>query len=309
MPLDTSIPIRFLRTAFQADDVVAIAFRKLPQGRWQHRFLTAEAACADGFQRWLRHLNADGHDLYVGMNAFSPGRRSRTETNIAAIRHVYLDFDSGGDEALSALTRRDDLPPPTYVVHSSPGKFQTIWNVRDFTPEAAKALLRHLAYTLGADPAVHDLARVLRLAGFRNYKYAPPPFVRLEVGASTDAHPPSAFPTPLPEAAKRPEGRQTPTRLSGTVAIKSQSERDWAFVMSGLSRGEPWQHLWHALVARRPDKPNPRFYASVTLLNALQSLGRHRPDDLVAELKAARSHQIGPLSDGLGPSPARAART
>jgi hypothetical protein len=79
--------------------------------------------------------------------------------------------------------------------------------------------------------------------------------------------------------------------------------------MSGLARGEPWQQLWHALETRRADKPNPRFYASVTLLNALQSLGRQRPDDLVAELKAVQSHQTGPLSGDLVPSPARAART
>lgn len=304
MALDTSIPIRFLRTAFQLDDVVAIAFRKLPDGAWQHRFVSIEAACADPFQRWLRHLNAGRHDLYVSMNAFHPGRRTRTETNVKAIRHIYLDFDSGGEEALAALKARVDLPPPSYVIHSSPGKFQTIWNVRDFTPAAAKALLRHMAYTLGADTAVHDLSRVLRLAGFRNYKYDPAPFVRLEIGAPLDAYPPSSFPTlslETVEPVKR--GRRSSTRLPGTITTTSQSERDWAFVRAGLSRGRSWLELWRALVAGRRDKPNPRFYASVTLVNALESVRRQPPPELVAELKAAQAHEIGPLSTEAADAP------
>jgi hypothetical protein len=295
MSLDRSIPIRFLRTAYHADDVVALAFRRLPDGGWRHRFLRVDSACADAFQRWLRHLNAGGHDLYVSMNTFQPGRRSRTEANLKDVRHVYLDFDSGGTEALAALRARSDLPPPSYVVHSSPGKFQTIWNVHGFAPRPAKALLRHLAHTLGADAAVHDLSRVLRLPGFRNYKYDPAPFVRLEVETSLVSYPPSAFPIP-PIETPRVKADRSSVKPPGRTTNPSQSERDWAFVCEGLARRRPWPHLWRTLVDRRVDKPNPRFYASLTILNALRSASKPIPVALVDEMNAAQAHRPGPLS-------------
>lgn len=290
MRLDTIIPIRFLQTAFQANDFIAIAFRKLPAGAWEHRFLRIQSACGDSFQRFLRYLNSDGYDLYVSMNSFQPGRRSRTEANIAAIRHIYLDFDSGGSEALDALKARGDLPPPSYVIHSSPGKFQTLWNVRDFTPDTAKPLLHHLAYTLGADRAVHDLSRVLRLPGFRNYKYDPAPFVRLEYGPTLDPYPPASFPTPAPEIiqpAKR--APRSTAALPGTTKAISRSELDWARVRSALAAGAPWRTIWSELLSERQDKPNPPFYASLTILNALKSLSRPEPPELVAELRASKA--------------------
>jgi hypothetical protein len=55
-------PIRFLTTAHDEGDVVAIAFRRLSAQVWEHRFLRVEAACEERFQRWLRYLNANGHD-------------------------------------------------------------------------------------------------------------------------------------------------------------------------------------------------------------------------------------------------------
>lgn len=295
MSLDCSIPIRFLKTAYQGDDVVAIAFRRLPDRGWGHRFVRVDRACADPFQRWLRYLNAGGYDLYVSMNTFQPGRRSRTEANLRDVRHIYLDFDGGGAEALAALRARPDLPPPSYVVHSSPGKFQTIWNVQGFAPQAAKTLLKHLAYTLGADAAVHDLSRVLRLPGFRNYKYRPAPFVRLEAGASPASYTPTDFPTPqaVPSRMKTDRSRVKP---SGRASSPSQSERDWAFVCEGLARRRSWAHLWRSLVRRRVDKPNPRFYASLTILNAMRSANQPIPIVLVKELNAAKAHQPGPLS-------------
>jgi hypothetical protein len=201
MALDKAIPARFLASAYRDDDLLVVAYRCLSPTRpghqrltgsadvtttdciargeaaatsaqvvqrpiWHHRFVTAATARSDRYLAWLRHLNAQGNDIYVSMNTFVSCEGRRTEHNVRAIRHIYADFDSGGAEALAALRVRTDLPPLSYVVHSSAGKFQAVWNVRDFDPAYAKRLLQPLAYSLGADPAVHDTNRVLRLPGF-----------------------------------------------------------------------------------------------------------------------------------------------
>jgi hypothetical protein len=292
MALDIQMPARFLETAFADDDLIAIAYRCLPSRAWTHRFVSAYAARQPRFLAWLRHLNAHRNDIFVSMNVFASKSAGRTEDNVAIIRHVYADFDSGGAEALAALRARTDLPPLSYVLHSSAGKFQAVWNVRDFDPTYAKRLLQYLAYSLGADPAVHDTNRVLRLAGFYNYKYSPAQFVRSEMATDLTAYPPDAFPTPpaagelhTASTSRHQRSKQT---LPGTTNVISRSERDWAHVRSALAAGTPWRAIWDDLIAERCDKPNPRYYAALTILNALKSVGRPNPPELVAELHASK---------------------
>lgn len=291
MKLDTQIPVRFLETAFHDDDLLAIAYRCLPSKAWNHRFVTARAARTTKFLAWLRFLNAKRHDIFVGMNVFAGRANGRTEQNVSVVRHIYADFDSGGAAALAGLRARADLPPASYVVHSSAGKFQVVWNVRDFEPAHAKRLLHYLAYSLGADTAVHDLNRVLRLPGFYNYKYDPPQFIRMETGDLT-ARGPDAFPVPADDVRTLLNCPRTRTRsapLPGTTKAISPSERDWATVRSALAQGRPWQMVKAELFAARQDKVNPRFYACLTVLKALNSLDQPDPPELVAEMLDSKS--------------------
>jgi hypothetical protein len=228
------------------------------------------------------------------MNVFAPGCRHRTEANVTKIRHIYVEFDSGGATALQGLRARTDLPPASYVIHSSPGKFQVVWNVYGFTAVDAKRLLRHLAYTLGADTAVHDINRVLRLPGFRNYKYQPAPFVRLEAGRDLTRLSSARFPQPQTETRSITRSNGVPrSRLPGTQLAPSRSERDWAHVRQRLSAGDDWRAVFDELRDARTDKPNPRFYAALTVLKALNSVGRPDPPELVNELDAARGMRTG----------------
>jgi hypothetical protein len=324
MALDRAVPARFLTSAFHADDLIAIAYRRLsseeslrrqiaqerqpstlptdtpsqataagcePAQRpvWHHRFVRASAASSPKYLAWLRHLNAAGNDIYVSMNTFVSPKGRRTERNVHAVRHIYADFDSGGLDALGALRQRQDLPPISYVVHSSAGKFQVIWNVQSFDLSYAKRLLCHLAYTLGADQAVHDLNRVLRLPGFFNFKYSPPQFIRLEMGRILGPHGPVDFPVPTTEAAqvdRMTRDRSTP--LPGTSKANSRSERDWASVRVALRAGRRWQEVVRDLVQSRQDKANPEYYAALTVLKALDSLRQPPPQQVVAMLQAAR---------------------
>jgi hypothetical protein len=70
MSLDLTIPARFLQTAFDDGNLIAIAYRQPLSTAWHHRFVTAAAARAPNFLGWLRFLNSNGHEYsytdYVG---------------------------------------------------------------------------------------------------------------------------------------------------------------------------------------------------------------------------------------------------
>jgi hypothetical protein len=100
------------------------------------------------------------------MNTLRESARGRTKADVAVIRHVYLDFDDNGTQAVEALLKREDLPRPNYLDNSSPDKWQVVWKAAGFGKEEAEALQRGLVRETGADPAATGCARVLRLPGF-----------------------------------------------------------------------------------------------------------------------------------------------
>src|SRR3954471_3777213 len=118
--VDRAAPIRFLRTAYDAADWVAVFLKTYRTGEVAQRVLPVSDAASSHFQAWLRHLNAKGWNVYVSVNAVLPGR-SRTRRSIAAVRHVFLEEDRDGPALLAKLRSRGDLPPVSYVLNSSPG--------------------------------------------------------------------------------------------------------------------------------------------------------------------------------------------
>ena len=167
---------------------------------------------------------------------------------------------------------------PSYVVNTSPGKWRVSWQVEGFAKDQAEDLQRALARETGADPAATDCARVLRLPGFYNHKYARPYLVRVEPHAAIAGliYRPEQFPKfPRDERAIRNqsgENGQAPARNHTPGAI-SQSERDWAFARRALARGEPEESVIAAIASyRRYEKHNPQYYAEHTVRKAAQSL-------------------------------------
>jgi hypothetical protein len=73
------------------------------------------------------------HIIYVSVNAVAAGRRARTRDSMASIRHVFLEADHDGDGVLARVHARPDLPSPSYVLRSSPGR------VHLHTPEGLEA--------------------------------------------------------------------------------------------------------------------------------------------------------------------------
>src|SRR5688572_11746117 len=111
--------VRFLETAFEPDDWVAILLKSYEQSSVAQRVGSVSWVQTERFQRWLRAMNARKFNVFVSVNAITAGRRSRTRDSIGAVRHLFLDADGDGPRVLSCIDGRRDLPSPSYVLHSS----------------------------------------------------------------------------------------------------------------------------------------------------------------------------------------------
>lgn len=102
---------------------------------------------------------------------------------IAAVNCLYAEFDTkhyGSKEAIAEHLEASTFPHPSVVIDSG-GGLHGYWLLRepwflssDDTRAAAEVVQRLWVQTIGADPAVHDLTRVLRIPGTLNFKYTPP---------------------------------------------------------------------------------------------------------------------------------------
>jgi hypothetical protein len=278
--MDPEIPVRYLRENFKPGDRIAVVLIQKQTHRVVQRIATVDKIAEREFQAWLRHANASRFEVYVGMNALKPEARSRTKEDVEAVRHVYLDFDHNGTAAVQALTRRDDIPEPNYLVNSSPGKWQVVWRVEGFQQEEAERLMRHLVRELGADPAATDISRVLRLPGFANHKYGRPFVVRAE-SRSTVTYTPDHFPRSFEESKG---GRSMASGTPGRGASNgiSQSERDWAYAKRALARGDSPEQVVNAISRfRQGEKSDVIDYAERTVRKAQESFaGESRNTDL-----------------------------
>jgi hypothetical protein len=136
--------------------------------------------------------------VYVSVNAIEPGCRSRTRQAIGAIRHLFLDVDRRGDDVRAAVAIRADLPAPSCMVHSSPGRCHILWRTHGFDRASTEAVQRRLAEELGADEAATACTQMTRLPGFLNYKRRPGRLVTAEYGDVERVYTPEEFPRGRP---------------------------------------------------------------------------------------------------------------
>src|SRR4030088_3066146 len=162
----------YIRANFEPSDRIAVLLRNADRRETVQRISTAQRIAANPFQGWMRYKNAkEDFDIYVGMNALKPTALTRTKDDILAIRHLYVDLDHQGSVSLSMIEKSSLVPPPNYVLNTSPDKFQAIWRVEDMELGEAETLLHAMAREFDADKAATDAARVLRIPGFLNKKY------------------------------------------------------------------------------------------------------------------------------------------
>src|SRR5580700_5693057 len=141
---------------FEQSDRIAMLVLNRDFGETIQRITSAQKASGPEFQAWLRYKNANGSDIYIGMNPLRRDASTRTKEDIESIRHVYLDLDQGGPQALKSVEHSSLVPKPNYVVTSSAGKFQISWKVEDMSIEEGEGLLHAMAREFGGDPAATD---------------------------------------------------------------------------------------------------------------------------------------------------------
>ena len=269
--MNSGISVGYIRDNFEADDRIAIVLLNKGSGAVLQRVASADRIVASEYQAWLRHMNARKYEVYISMNTLKQGTHRRTKGDVDLIRHIYLDFDEHGTAAVEALLERDDLPEPNYLINSSPDRWQVIWKIAGCSKGEAQEIERGLVGDTGADPAVVDIARVLRLPGFYNHKYSRPHMVEVE-SRSKQVSGPEHFPRLRSEFVARATKSIETEPNRHPVGRITQSERDWAHVRSKLRQGAPPKALIEELTVKRADKFNPEDYARRTVEKAVVSL-------------------------------------
>src|SRR5579859_8155953 len=262
---------QYIHELFKPDETVAICLRK--QGEpIQQRILTAAAACCSHYQRFLRAMNAQGADVWISMNPLQPGAKQRTKKHIAEVRRIFLDLDHDADNTLKLILNDSTLPKPNYILNTSPGKYQLIWNVQGFPPYVAEKYMQGLARFYHADVAVVDISRVLRLPGLHNKKYAKTFRVTAE-RLSTRIYQIQDFlisPESLHELRAQPAGHTSKQR-SATGSDTSRSGQDWGYCCTALWRSHDIETTCSGLIveltrrAAERNNGNPSRYAHRTV--------------------------------------------
>ena len=254
---------------FEANENVAILVRNRHTGTTIQRIAKAETISSSQFQSWLANQNVAGSDIFVGMNPIKEGAYSRTKERIKEIRHVYLDLDRNGDKSLEAIRTSLDVPPPNFVLDTSPDKHQAVWKVAEVSQDQAESLLHSLANQFDGDLAATDTTRVLRLPGFANRKLTHEftVQVRQETNAVYTLRDFAIHEDSLEQSRHRIYGQQHSRTMPPDH--KSQSEDDWAFAKRALARGDnPETIIQRIADFRADDKHDPEYYARLTVTKA-----------------------------------------
>jgi hypothetical protein len=259
---------------FEPTDRIAMLVLNRDFGETIQRITSAQKAASPEFQAWLRYKNANGSDIYVGMNPLKKDASTRTKEEIESIRHVYLDLDHGGSEALEAIENSSAVPKPNYVLNSSPEKHQVVWKVEGVNLEEAEGLLHAMAREFGGDHAATDATRVLRVPGFANKKYETDFYVQAR-RESTDTYHLLDFKLHIDsQDSPRYNYDNRAKRGSSPRTYLSQSEHDWAFAKRALARGDDPEEVIQQIAQHRAgDKADPQYYARLTVTKALADLG------------------------------------
>lgn len=255
------------------EDRIAVLLRNRERGQTMQRILAAEAIASPPFLHWLVEQNANGADVFLGMNPIKENSYNRTKENIREVRHVYLDLDESASASLQAIRTSGDLPTPNIVLDTSPEKYQVIWQVEGLDQNRAESLLHSLATAFRGDPAATDISRVLRVPGFANRKYNEQFLVRAAQETNQVYHLRDfASYDDSPDARRHLEGDRGLARRMPT-GHRSQSEADWAYAKRALARGDnPEDVIRRIADFRADDKHSPEFYARRTVTKAAAEL-------------------------------------
>ena len=201
----------FLRCAYRPDDWIAVLVKSSSSRRAGQRIVPVSLAIAPAFQTWLAREHAQhSADIFVSVNTFSSRLVSRSRFAVTAIRHVFVDADRDSAEVVASIAARRELPPPSYVVHSSPGRGHILWRVTEFSVARVEGVQKRLAKELSTDPVATSAVQMTRLPGYWNHKRCPGSLVTVTYRDAAVMHVPSEFsvPTAMGDARALPRSRQ-----------------------------------------------------------------------------------------------------
>ena len=270
-------PTDYIDDMYLPDDLVALVLvSQNEEKKTQQRIWNAKKAASKEVQKWLKYSNTHGYDIYIGMNPLHPGSRTRNKKDIQEVRRVYLDLDEDGPSKLKEVLEdgfSGKLPSASYIINTSPDRYQLIWNVkpRSFSSYEAESLMRGLATRYGGDRSVTDVSRVLRLPGFKHRgknTWITMSSTSAKLSSKQD------WPDALFQSHDRPAVSKTknssPHRAGGDA---SPSGHDWAWTKDRIREGNiSDDELEKQLAAARTDKRDPADYARRTVARARESV-------------------------------------
>jgi len=257
-----TIASEFLSEWFTAEETFALLVRLPEEARTMQRIVRVTDLMKSNYLGWLAFENCRGGNVYFSINPLVASATRRTKDAVADAKGLYLDLDSDGDAKLATIRCSENIPEPSAVIQTSTGKYQVLWRVHGFSIPEQEAILKVLAEAFGGDRACTDCARVFRLPGFFNRKYAPAPLVTVENACNQPVYCPADFRIEMPAIETLESTAIRPARPGES---RTQSEADWRWVIAQLRAGNPPNEVVRILAASRHDKPNPIYYAQRTV--------------------------------------------
>jgi hypothetical protein len=191
---DRDAAIDFLRTGYDREDWIAVFVKSYVTGRVAQRVAPVSVVVSTRCLEWLGRENGERANVYVSVNALKPRQATRTRRAVSDIRHIFVDADRDGSAIVSNLSRRQDLPHVSYVVHSSPDRLHVFWRVSDFTVSVAESLQKWLSKEFRTDVAATCASQMTRLPGFLNHKRTHPHLITVDYHCRDRVYGPSDFP-------------------------------------------------------------------------------------------------------------------
>jgi P4 family phage/plasmid primase-like protien len=149
-----------------------VELRACPNVRGQGRVSSIFTRDPDEVAEFVAHWSGKPYGVYFG--AGTRKRERGTAEDVAELPALWADLDNV-DKAHALEVLKACYCPPTFIVDS--GRGLHAWWLLDEPAEPSHEftnLLRQLRRIFAGDPAVCDLARIMRLPGTHNSKYGDP---------------------------------------------------------------------------------------------------------------------------------------
>lgn len=170
---------QFLRDYFNEDEHFIIALKTLPSDKDKkayttHKLLNIKDPNLSRFLGHCYYKNRDeATDIYFTLNSYQEQSTNikRVESLVTSVKSFYFDIDKEVELLYPKIIEL--FGEPTYKITTSENKYQLIYKFdKPFKGDFIyfKQLLKGVVYHLHPLDKLFDIARIFRLAGYRNKK-------------------------------------------------------------------------------------------------------------------------------------------